>query len=131
MRQKNFSTQSSQRGVVLVEAMVAILIFSVGVLAVVGLQASMLKNTSDAKYRAEASFIAQQRVGIMWADFTNTLAGLHIENNTDISGLLPSGLLNVTQVPVQSGVQATITITWQLPGEVQHNYTTTAAIVQN
>jgi hypothetical protein len=38
MKRKTFSTISAQQGVVLIEAMVAILLFSMGVLAVVGLQ---------------------------------------------------------------------------------------------
>jgi len=52
-----------QEGVVLLESLIAILIFSMGILALVGLQGAMVKNTSDAKYRAEATFIAQQRLG--------------------------------------------------------------------
>jgi type IV pilus assembly protein PilV len=118
---------------VLVEAMVAIVIFSVGVLAVVGLQASMLKNTSDSKYRAEASFIAQQRVGMMWADMSGTYAGTFVEATPTSIPELPNGFRTTTQTLLLSGngVDAKITITWQLPGEVQHNYTTTAAIYQN
>src|SRR5665647_338907 len=71
---------AQQQGVVLLEALVAILIFSMGVLALVGLQAAMVKNTSDSKYRSEASFIAQQRIGMMWADSGN-LAD-YVETNT-------------------------------------------------
>jgi Tfp pilus assembly protein PilV len=33
-------------------------------LALAGLQAVMIKNTDDARYRAEASFIAQQKLEI-------------------------------------------------------------------
>ena len=48
----------NQQGVVLIEALIAILIFSMGIMALLGLQAAMIKNTSDNKYRADASFIA-------------------------------------------------------------------------
>ena len=68
--------KSAQQGVVLLEALIAMLIFSMGVLALVGLQAAMIKNTSDSKYRAEASFIAQQRIGMIWADPANALTYL-------------------------------------------------------
>ena len=59
---------SGQRGVVLIEVMVAILVFSVGVLAIVGLQATMIKSTADAKYRADATYIAQSRIGHLVPD---------------------------------------------------------------
>ncbi|MDD5384644.1 MAG: prepilin-type cleavage/methylation domain-containing protein [Gallionella sp.] len=115
--------KSAQQGVVLVEAMIAILIFSMGVLAVVGLQAAMIKNTADSKYRADAGYIAQQRIGTMWSDPGNLAS--YLEANTDISTLLPSGTRTVTQ-PVAG--QFVVTITWQQPGEAQHNFTTTATI---
>ena len=103
--------------------MIAILIFSVGVLAIVGLQAAMIKNTSESKYRADASYIAQQRIGAMWADPANLVN--YLEANTDISSLLPSGRRTVTQ-PVVG--QFLVTITWQLPGESTHNLVTIANI---
>lgn len=118
------SAKSAQQGVVLVEAMIAILIFSMGVLAVVGLQAAMVKNTADSKYRADASYIAQQRIGLMWSDPGNLVS--YLEADTDISTLLPGGRRTVTQ-PVAG--QFVITVTWQQPGEAQHNYTTTATII--
>jgi type IV pilus assembly protein PilV len=137
MKRKTFSTTSAQQGVVLIEAMVAILLFSVGVLAVVGLQASMINNTSDAKYRADAAYIAQQHIGLMWADQPNLAS--YLVPNADISAtLLPGGKLAI------SGVASTITVTvgWTAPGEtaasgvttppcflpVAHCYVTTASI---
>jgi type IV pilus assembly protein PilV len=115
--------KSSQQGVVLLEALVAILLFSMGVLALVGLQAAMIKNTSDAKYRADASFIAQQRIGVIWSDPTNALT--YLEPGTDIHDLLPGGTRTVTN-PAPD--QYKVTITWQQPGQPQHNYTTIATI---
>lgn len=114
----------AQQGVVLLEALVAILIFSMGVLALVGLQAAMIKNTSDAKYRSEASFIAQQRIGLIWSDPDN--ANTYLEpGGTDISALLPSGTRTVTQ-PVAG--QFVVTVTWQQPGQPVHNFITIATI---
>ncbi len=109
----------------LLEAMIAILLFSIGVLAVVGLQAAMIKNTADSKFRTDASYIAQQRIAQIWIDPSNLPA--YLENATDISTLLPNG----TRTTAQSGVQITVTVTWQQPGEAQHNVTTTAIIAGN
>ena len=117
--------RSAQQGVVLIEAMVAILIFSVGVLAIVGLQASMIKNVADSKFRSDASYIAQSRIGEIWADTPN--ASSYVETNTDISSLLPGGTRTVTQ-PVAG--QFVVTVTWQQPGPnaTTHNFTTIARI---
>ena len=123
--QRPAAPRSAQQGVVLLEALIAILLFSMGVLAIVGLQATMVKNTADSKYRADAAYLAQQRIGRIWADPDN--AASYVEANTDISSVLPGGLRTVTQ-PVAG--QFTVTITWQQPGagETQHNFTTTARI---
>ena len=129
--------KAAQQGVVLLEAMIAILIFSMGVLAIVGLQAAMIKNTADSKYRSEAGYIAQTRIGLMWADPTNVAS--YVETDTDISALLPGGKRTVTQ-PATG--QFTIIVGWTGPAEtpaadattapcymrVAHCFTTTARI---
>ena len=50
----------------LLEAFIAILIFSMGILAIVGMQASAVKTSADAKYRSEASLLANELIGQMW-----------------------------------------------------------------
>jgi type IV pilus assembly protein PilV len=120
--------KSSQHGIALLEALISILLFSMGVLALVGLQSTMIKNTSDSQYRSDASFIAQQWLGQMWADPTNL--GLYSvpansTPNYDISNLLPNG----TRTVAVSGVQVTVTINWQQPGKDPHQLITIADIV--
>jgi type IV pilus assembly protein PilV len=129
MTHVNFNAGSSQRGVVLVEAMVAILIFSIGILAIVGLQATMLKDTTDSKFRADASFLAQQRVGLMWADPANIAN--YIESAPVAVPGLPNGFRTTNETVVGTGIQATVTITWKQAGEQQHTYTTVASIAGN
>lgn len=121
------STQrSAQKGVVLLEALIAILIFSMGILAIAGLQAAMIKNTSDAKYRSDAAFIAQQRIGLMWADPANLAFYTEVAPGTDISNLLPSGKRIVTLAA--AGGEVKVVVEWQLPGQDKHNFTTIARI---
>lgn len=118
-----FCSRKSQQGVVLLEALIAVLIFSMGILALVGLQAAMVKNTSEAKYRAEASFIAQQKLGDIWVGGTD-LAD-HVVENEDVSIYLPSGKRTVGVAPDRV---VTVTVTWQLPGEDLHSYSTSARV---
>lgn len=107
-----FSSKSAQSGVALIEAMVAILLFSIGVLAVAGLQASMLRNTGDAKYRADASYIAQQRMGVLWSDLNNIDAN-YLEAGTQITNL-PGGMRSVTK---NAAGEYVVTVGWTAPGE--------------
>jgi type IV pilus assembly protein PilV len=53
-------------GIMLVEALVSILVFSIGILALVGMQAVAVKVSSDAKYRSDAALLANQLIGQMW-----------------------------------------------------------------
>lgn len=102
---------SAQHGVVLIEALIAVLIFSMGVLALVGLQAAMVKNTSDARYRTEAAMIAQERVGLIWSDAANLNTYLEA-TPVDISTRLPNG----TRTTIQTAAgEFMVTIQWTPP----------------
>ncbi len=54
--------------------MIAILIFALGVLGIVGLQASSMRFTNDAQYRGEAVYLANSLMARMWADDTDPVA---------------------------------------------------------
>lgn len=61
-------TQSARRqtGYMLLESLIAILVFGIGVLGIVSLYAASVKNAGGAKYRSDASFLANQLIGRMW-----------------------------------------------------------------
>lgn len=66
--------RKQQSGVMLLEALIAILIFSIGVLGIVGMQASALSVSRDASYRADAALLANELVGSMFSsDRTGTV----------------------------------------------------------
>jgi type IV pilus assembly protein PilV len=69
-----FRARDRERGVMLIEALIAILIFSIGILAVVGMQGIAIKNVTTAKYRSEAAFLADALLAQMWADNGNIAA---------------------------------------------------------
>lgn len=118
------SSLALQQGAILLEALVAILIFSFGLLALAGLQTAMIKNTDDAKYRAEATFIAQQKLGEIWTDARNlgNLAGYVVDEAVT---QLPNGNRTVTVSPERV---VTVTVNWQLPGADPHTYSTNARV---
>jgi type IV pilus assembly protein PilV len=96
-----------------------------GVLALVGLQAAMIKNNADSKVRSDASYLAQQIIGQMWADPAN-IANYAVTNG-DISTLLPNGTQTIAVAGVSPAV-VTIVLNWTEPGKDPHSFTTTANI---
>ena len=81
---------AKQSGVMLLEALIGILIFSIGILAIVGLQAASVKNQADGKYRADASYLANQIIGQMWGDRTNLATYEHNRNPVVTTAAPPS-----------------------------------------
>ncbi len=125
MNKFQIASKASQKGLVLLESLIAVLVFSVGILALAGLQAVMIKNTDDAKYRAEAAFIAQQRLSEIW---------LNTDNRISLAGYiasvaapqLPGG---TTSVAVDGNRLVTVTVNWTLPGNTdQHAFVANARI---
>ena len=55
-----------QRGVFLIEALLGILIFSLGILSLVAMQTAAVSAQSDARYRIEAANLADQIVSEIW-----------------------------------------------------------------
>ncbi len=68
MTYNKFAPRKLQSGMLLIEAMVAILIFSIGVIALMGVQAAAIRSTSDAKVRMDAEFFADQLISEMTVD---------------------------------------------------------------
>ena len=129
-----------QRGATLLEAMVGILIFSLGILALVGMQALAIKQVTDAKYRADASFFANQIIGEMWVNRTNLANYAYAGTGTPpavISNWVTSiedglpGISAAANRPVVTvaGTTVTVTVFWQPPAATTtHNHVTIAYI---
>jgi type IV pilus assembly protein PilV len=60
--------RAQQSGVILLEALIGVLIFSLGVLALVAMQSVSISNVSNARYRVEAAFLANQILSQAWID---------------------------------------------------------------
>lgn len=122
----------TQGGVMLIEALIGILIFSIGILALIGMQGVAMKNTTDARYRTEAAFLANGIVGQMWVDRANlaqydTSGGSYAPRDnwrSAVEAALPgidvaNNVLS-PQIDVDpANNQVTVTIQWLQPGESQ------------
>jgi type IV pilus assembly protein PilV len=56
----------TQNGVMLIEALIGMLIFSIGILAIIMMQAQAISAQSDAQYRTEAANFANQLASAIW-----------------------------------------------------------------
>lgn len=123
MRDMRLQTRSRQGGLILLEALVGILIFSIGILAMLGMQTIGMRNTVEAKYRSEASYLANQIVGTMWVDRANLASysdGVGNANRTSwvtqVQATLPQAATYQPSIVV-TGNQVTVTVRWLRPGE--------------
>jgi type IV pilus assembly protein PilV len=116
-RQKCPSSTRRQQGSVLIEAMVALVIFSMGVLALVGLQSAMIKNSSDNRYRAEAQLIAQTHIANMMAYGGDAANYITQVDKSKIRSQLPNGTLTFSAL---TNTMVTVTVGWQVPGGNRH-----------
>ncbi|MFA6040113.1 MAG: prepilin-type cleavage/methylation domain-containing protein [Methylophilus sp.] len=112
-----------QQGAALLEALIAILLFSLGILALAGLQAAMIKNTDDAKYRSEATFVAQEMLGNIWISGASDLSSKALAEQSFTQ--LPNGKRSIA---VSADRVVTVTVKWTLPGKAEHTYVTSARI---
>lgn len=137
---RRLAARQRMSGIVLIEVMIALLIFMFGVLGLVGLQAALTRSTTDSKVRADAAYLASEMVGRLWSDTTNVASydasncastPLCKEWQAKVAASLPNGTGSVG-VTVSSGdAAATITITWIGPDKQTHTYTTNTNIVPN
>ena len=86
--------RKSQNGIILIEAMVAILIFTIGVIALMGVQAVAIRTTSDTKIRMDAEFFVDQLLSEMAIDARATAVGAA----PNINGETRIGELNVPRL---------------------------------
>jgi len=66
MKMQSTSGPSQIQGFMLLEVLIALLIFALGVLGLVGLQANAIKQSSQTKYRADATLLGNDLIGQMW-----------------------------------------------------------------
>lgn len=134
----------AQAGFMMLEVLVSVLIFSFGVLGLVGLQASMSRAQTAAKDRADAAALASELIGLMWADTRSNLASYDGAGcagyarckdwTSKVAATFPNSNTNVTSVLVAGETtvyNVSVTITWTPPDGGQHTYATQTTISTN
>lgn len=134
------------RGFMLLEALVGILLFSLGILGVLMFQAAATKMTADARYRTEAAMYADELIARMRTSNRTSLAANYATggsaftawktNRLDKAGAgLPGATATsrITADATTGSFEAEITIQWLPPGETSttpspYSYSTLAFI---
>lgn len=124
--QTHITSSNKQSGIVLLEGLIAILIFSLGVLAIVGMQAMAVKQVTDAQYRSEAGLLVNELLGAMWVS-NRSPSELQTNFNTGgagyetwkarVAGVLPGVAANPPAVDVSATGVVTVTVRWRAPNE--------------
>lgn len=133
----------TQRGLSLIEVLVAMTIFCVGMLGLLAMYGRTIGNYSDAKYRADAALLADALIGNIWVNrgsaalyaYTGTGTNATIQPwLSQVAATLPNGAATVAVAgsSAAGGATVTVTLTWQPPdGSVigAHSHVQTATIV--
>lgn len=125
------------RGYVLLEALVALLIFSLGLLGMIGFQAASTRIATDSRFRTEAAILVDELISKMAVDQRATVATRYAYDSTaSVKGAATDAWFNdrvvgasklpnaAAKVVVGNGsatdtLTVDITLTWTMPGAVK------------
>lgn len=110
------------RGFTLVEVLVVLALFSIGLIGVVAMQARAVQISTGAQDSTRAALLANELASAMWGRGTVTLPVATIDAwNTRLADLENGGLPNAEGTVVVNGNVARITVTWHQPHEDPEN----------
>lgn len=124
-------TRVYQKGVMLLEALIGLLIFSIGILALIAMQSVAISQVRDAQYRVDASALAERMLGnlfILGGPSVTGASTVIATWQTEVTAALPTGVGTVT--PGANG-QVTITVTWQAPAASTTSTHTSLGVIAN
>lgn len=115
----NTQPKAAQSGFMMVEVLVAILLFSIGLMGLVALQAASTQNATNAEYRTIAANLSNELVTQMWLKKTAdpTAAGLSPEV-TSWKAKVAASLPNATGEVLRAGGVTSVTVRYKLPSKL-------------
>lgn len=131
---------TGQHGAALLEALVAILLLMLGILALIGLQGRMVSATTEAQMRGEAIYLADQLIGRMSVDQGNLSGYIKTKTGTctntycsawaaNVTNTLPAGKATVTVTSITTdSAQVGVTVNWTPANSTERTVQMAAAI---
>jgi type IV pilus assembly protein PilV len=139
-------------GFAMIEVLVAILLFAIGILGLVGLQAAMTQTQTESKVRADAANLVDELATVMWGELGNKNVTANLAEFTTggcagntacnawldkLGKSLPSGTLtdltfnDVADTSDVNHGMVSVTVSWSLPNGGAHKYVSTFNVAQN
>jgi len=132
-------------GFAMIEVLIAVLLFAIGILGLVGLQATMTQTQTESKVRSDAANLVDELAALMWSDVGNSVANLAAYKAagcggnlhcaawlTKVGEVLPGGTLSgltfdetITNTVDPNHGMVTVTLQWALPNGSTHQYAAT------
>jgi type IV pilus assembly protein PilV len=131
-RRPKLASGAPSRGFTLIEILVVLLLFSVGLLGLVGLQAKAMQVSVSGEDSNKAALMANELASAMWGSNSVTLPNAAILAwKTRLADPTANGLPNGDATVAVVDNVATITVTWRAPQEpatATHKYVTQVMI---
>ena len=122
------SLRARSRGISMIEVLVVLVLFSFGLIGMVGLQARAVQTSVGAEDSNRAALLANEIASTMWGSNSVNLSTATLASwNTMVADATGRGLPNGTGTVAVAGNVATITIGWRAPHEpstAAHSYVT-------
>lgn len=116
---------NNNKGFFIIEALVSVLIFMVGIVGVLQLQATQMQATADAQYRAQASYMAENIMSEIIIDkanvdiFVDKTSATYMDWESSLKNALP-GVYEyppeiTTSIATSGGTLVTVIVKWKAP----------------
>lgn len=132
---------NKQRGETLISALMSILIFSVGIMAMLGLMTAVMIETGNTQYRIKANEIASNTISMMWvgersvAKLKEKYAKPEGEGYKIFFSIVKSSLPGITteknkpSIDIDNKGLINISIKWQTPSDPQSHKITVSTFI--
>jgi type IV pilus assembly protein PilV len=132
MKFKTMEYKKSQHGSILLESLISVLLFTIGVIGLMSVAATSTSLVGQSKYRNDASNLVGELVAGMWIDPQPPLTFDQTAWQARVASALPNGV-GIANVDVATGTKVDILVTWddlKVSG-MTHKYATTVEVARN
>lgn len=119
------AAHGAQRGSMMIEVLVSVVLLSISVLGLVRILGQSVKDSGELQYRSVAATVADQLIGRMWVDPTQLAS--YVTADPVAVPELPSG----TRLVTVNGNIVSVTVNWQAPGASPGQYQVAATLARN
>ncbi len=120
----------NQRGSLMIETLVSMLIIMGGVLALVSVASTTINQVAQTKYRNDASNLASEIIGQMYTNWDGVTAFNHSSWDSKVASTLPDGQVDAFTITTgTAGAQVDLRISW-LDKDSRHTYVSSTVIAK-